>query len=79
MRVKAKRVKEGFLIPLIKGFEDKEEIEVEIELLSKEQLDDEFVDKHWKALALDTVSGEREDDEIIYEAAWRFYNEKHGN
>lgn len=36
MRVKAKRVKEGFLIPLINGFEDKEEIEVEIELEIKE-------------------------------------------
>ena len=30
MRVKARRTKDGFLIPLIQGFEDKEEIEVEI-------------------------------------------------
>jgi len=30
MKVKAKRTKDGFLIPLIKELEDKEEIEVEI-------------------------------------------------
>ncbi len=30
IKVKAKRVKNGFLIPLVKGLEDKEEIEVEI-------------------------------------------------
>lgn len=30
MRVKAKKVKEGFLIPLIDKFKDMEEIEVEI-------------------------------------------------
>ncbi len=30
IKVKAKRVKNGFLIPLVKGLENKEEIEVEI-------------------------------------------------
>jgi len=30
MKIKAKRTKDGFLIPLIKGLEEKEEIEVEI-------------------------------------------------
>ena len=30
MKLKAKRVKDGFFIPMIKGLENKEEIEVEI-------------------------------------------------
>lgn len=30
MRVKAKKIKDGFLIPLIDRFKDKDEIEVEI-------------------------------------------------
>ena len=40
MRVKAKRVKEGFLIPLVDELQDKEEIIVEI----KEDDSTEFLD-----------------------------------
>ena len=40
MKVKAKRVKEGFLIPLIDELKDKEEIVVEIE----EETSTEFLD-----------------------------------
>lgn len=37
MRVKAKRVKGGFLIPLLSGLENKKEIEVEIKEEFKEE------------------------------------------
>jgi len=42
MKIKAKRVKDGFLIPLIDGLKDKEEIEVEIKV--KEEKSTEFLD-----------------------------------
>lgn len=78
MKVKAKRVKDGFLIPLIVGLEDREEIEVEIieQTAKEESLSDEFVDKNWKTLALNTVSPEVEDDDRLYEATARYYDEK---
>jgi DNA-binding transcriptional regulator LsrR (DeoR family) len=40
MKLKAKRVKDGFLIPLIDELKDKDEIEVEI----KEEKSTEFLD-----------------------------------
>lgn len=48
MRLKAKRVKEGFMIPMIKGFENKEEIEVEI--INKAYIEKTFTEKLWETV-----------------------------
>jgi len=70
MKIKAKRVKEGFLIPLVDELKDKEEIIVEI----KEEESTEFLD------FLKKVYGDRENiskisDENALENALR---EKYG-
>lgn len=70
MRLKAKRIRDGFLIPMIHGLEDKEEIEVEIKDL-------DYIEKFWREIALGTHTAELEDDELLFQAYWRFQNEKH--
>ncbi len=79
MKVKAKRVKDGFLIPLIEELKDKDEIEVEIEESSekKRNWSDEYIEKHWRELGMRTNSLDIDDDSRLYEAAEKFYNEKY--
>ena len=79
MKVKAKRVKDGFLIPLIEELKDKDEIVVEIEepAKQKQEWSDEYIEKHWRELGMNTNSTGADDDERLYEAAERFYSEKH--
>lgn len=40
---------------------------------------DEYIDKHWREIILDTHSSELDDDERLYEAAARFYDDKHSD
>jgi len=37
---------------------------------------DEYVDKHWQEIGMGTHSADLNDDERLYEAAARFYDEK---
>lgn len=39
--------------------------------------DDEYVEKHWREIGMNTHSAGLDDDEELYEAAWEFYNEKY--
>ena len=79
MKVKAKRVKDGFLIPLIEELKDKDEIVVEIKESAKQKHEwsDEYIEKHWRELGMNTNSTDADDDDRLYEAAVRFYGEKH--
>ncbi len=79
MKVKAKRVKDGFLIPLIEELKDKDEIVVEIKESAKQKQEwsDEYIEKHWRKLGMNTNSPDTDDDERLYEAAERFYSEKY--
>lgn len=58
MRVKAKRQKDGYLIPYIKEFGDLEEVEIEIKIpqiiIDSEgrKLSDDFIEKNWRELIL---------------------------
>ena len=40
---------------------------------------DEYIDKHWREIILNTHSSELDDDERLYEAAARFYDEKYSD
>ena len=79
MKVKAKRVKDGFLIPLIEELKDRDEIVVEIEESPEQERNwsDEYIEKHWRELGMKTNSLDIDDDSRLYEAAEKFYNEKH--
>ena len=51
--------------------------EVKVDLVSSE-LDDEFVKKYWREIGMNTHSAaDVVDDELLYDAAWEFYNEKY--
>lgn len=76
IEISNKRLEEK-IINILKAFEEYGLIIKEID--EEVELSDEFIEKYWKVLALDTISSERDDDEIIYEAAGRFYNEKHSD
>ena len=47
--------------------------------LYDQEWDEEFAKKHWKEIVMNTNSADRDDDEYLYEAAARFYNEKYSN
>ena len=47
--------------------------------LVKHEWDEEFVKKHWREIVMDTHSADLDDDERLYEAAARFYHEKHSD
>lgn len=57
MRVKAKRVKDGFLIPALEGYEDKDEIELEIIILPPKavRFSPEFIKNNWKSLIMTRI------------------------
>jgi len=40
---------------------------------------DEYIDKHWREIGMGTHSADLDDDERLYEAAARFYDEKHSS
>ncbi len=58
MKVKAKKVKDGYLIPNIKEFGDLEEIEIEIKFSPgvidawERRFSDNFIAEHWRELIL---------------------------
>lgn len=56
MKVKAKKVKDGYLIPNIKEFGDLEEIEIEILPITidteERRFSDDFIAEHWRELIL---------------------------
>jgi hypothetical protein len=39
----------------------------------------EYIQEHWKEILLNTGSADEDDDERMYEAAARFYREKHSH
>jgi len=39
----------------------------------------EYIQAHWKEILLNTGSADEDDDERMYEAAARFYREKHSH
>jgi len=41
--------------------------------------DKEFAKKHWKEIILSSQSSDVDDDERLYKAATRFYNDKYSN
>ncbi|MCX7724110.1 MAG: hypothetical protein N2042_02545 [Thermodesulfovibrio sp.] len=71
MRLIAKRVKDGFLIPIIEGLEDKSEIEVEIiEEIKLNKLSDSYIWRHWRELIMTRV------DSSDYYKSERYYIER---
>lgn len=43
------------------------------------ELTDEFIEKNWKKIGMNTHSVSLDDDERIYEAAAEFYSDKHSS
>ncbi|WP_297213235.1 MULTISPECIES: hypothetical protein [Thermodesulfovibrio] len=71
MRLKAKRVKGGFMIPMIKGFENKEEIEVEIR--NELGIEKTFTEKLWETV------GEFPQKKINWKKRWnKHLEDKYG-
>lgn len=75
MRVKAKRTEGGFLIPLLKGLENKDEIEVTIEIETENQktFTDEYIEENWKTLLLNATRKPFKDDYDVLIDAYREY------
>ena len=46
---------------------------------STQEWDEEFAKKHWREIIMGTHSSSRDDDEYLYEAAKRFYDEKYSD
>lgn len=64
------------IIWFLKIFEDKG-VKVITESNEKETiLSDEYVREHWREIGMSTHSSDRDDDEELMEAAWKFHNEK---
>lgn len=79
MKVKAKRIEGGFLIPLLKGLENKDEIEVtiEIELENQKTFTDEYIEENWKILLLNaTRKPFKDDNEVLINAYTEYKHEK---
>lgn len=45
----------------------------------QEEWTDEYIEKHWRDIILNTHSSELDDDERLYDAAARFYNDKYSD
>lgn len=71
MKIKAKRVENGFFIPILRGLENLEEIEVEIVLTDAgnfKDLPEDFIIKHWKDFVFTEIdSSEYYKSESYYE------------
>ncbi len=54
-----------------------------IEIIQEENKEaiwtDEYIEKHWREIGMNTNSADLDDDERIYEAAGEFYNEKYNH
>jgi hypothetical protein len=42
-------------------------------------LSDEYIEKNWRKIGMNTNSADLDDDERIYEAAEEFYDDKHSS
>lgn len=79
MRVRAKRVEGGFLIPIIEGLENREELEVEIlensDYHSNIYFTDEYVESNWKEILLNANRRSSLTDDDILPQAYREYKD----
>jgi len=64
------------IIQILKVFEDSG-VEIREIYEKEEKWSDEYIEKHWKEILLKTNSVDLDDDERLYDAAARFYREKH--
>ena len=39
--------------------------------------DDDYIERHWREIGMSTDSVDLDDDQRLYDAAWKFYREKH--
>jgi hypothetical protein len=67
------------LIWFLKNFEDKGVKIIMEPVEAKKLLSDEYVKENWREIGMSTHSSDRDDDEYLYEAAWRHYNEKYSD
>ena len=47
--------------------------------LEQAKWNDEYVEKHWREIALSTDSADLDDDERLYKAYEEYYHEKHSD
>jgi hypothetical protein len=52
---------------------------IDTEDSDKNLLSDEYIEKNWREIGMNTHSSDLDDDERIYEAASEFYSEKHSS
>ena len=45
----------------------------------KTEMDDQYIKEHWRELGMNTHSADLDDDKRLFEAAERFYSEKHSD
>ena len=72
------------LVWFLKSFQDKgvEIIEDSNEYKANSDnttYDDQYIKKHWREIGMNTHSTDLDDDERLYEAAAKFYNEKYSD
>ena len=66
------------IIKLLNVFKD-DGIEVIKKEESQKEWSDDYVQKNWREIGMNTHSADIDDDEYLYEAAWEYYNEKHSH
>jgi len=47
--------------------------------LEQSEWDDDYIEKHWREIALSTDSVDLDDDERLYEACGEYYHEKYSD
>ncbi len=68
------------LLWMLKHFENEEMEIIDYKKdLEQAKWDDEYVEKHWREIALNTDSADLDDDERLYEAYEEYYHEKHSD
>lgn len=78
LEIKNEMVKER-LLWLLQHFK-KDELEIIKDtsaLVDSQPWSDEYIEQNWRELALGTQSAELDDDDRLYGAAIRYYDEKH--
>ena len=77
--IKNENIADKVLEFLINLKEDGVEIIKKDKFKADKVLDDEYVEKHWREIGMNTHSADMDDDERLYEAAARFYREKYSD
>ena len=66
------------VLDFLKQFHEKDVKIINKDLLASDDTpDNDYIESHWREIGMGTDSVETDDDQRLYDAAWKFYREKH--